>query len=102
MPAARIREPWRHFPGGHRVPNRLGPRPDVDIGDQRHRSRSPRAMALLAMLLQNRLDVAVKRRTLLAGRPGGHQRDNPKTSHIFNVIETESSKLASKKRARLN
>lgn len=61
MPATRIRPPRRHLARPHLIPNRLRPRPCFVVSPQRHGSDLPRAMAFLAVILENREDVAKER-----------------------------------------
>ena len=57
VPVARIGEPRRHAVERDSLPDRPRPRPDLLVGQQRHRGRLARAMAVLTVLLQDGLDV---------------------------------------------
>lgn len=63
MPDGGIGKPRRHLPRFHSLPNCSRPWPGLFVRHKRHRSNFARAMAHLAMPLQNREHVFVKRRT---------------------------------------
>ena len=69
MPVLRIGEPGRHLFRQHCLLHRFGPWTRLLVGPQRHRRRLARAMAALAVLLQNRRHIFGERHgTGCAGR----------------------------------
>src|SRR5580704_385003 len=64
----RIGVPGRHLSAQHGASNGFRPRPRLSKGQQRHRRRFAGTVAVLAMLLENRLNIFVKRRRLFWNR----------------------------------
>ena len=93
MAVLRIGEPRRHLLRHHGGLHRLGPRARFRVSQQRHRSHFARAVAFLAVLLQDRQNVLVKCDARSGHR--GHSRETAyqrkrKCGHPFTSWQAES------------
>src|ERR1700733_2969263 len=60
MAHARVGKPGWHAEGANGIGDRSRQRPDLAISDKRHRADFTGSMAALAVLLENRLDIAIE------------------------------------------
>src|SRR3984885_5957157 len=60
MAHARVGKPRWHAEGADGIGDRSRQRPDLAISDKRHRAGLTGSMAALAVLLENRLDIAIE------------------------------------------